>query len=71
MTVNHQHIQVGYVDSRMQGLDDDTDHPAKTGANSHRGHKDTARDFTAIRNDDEPDPDDGGQQERVDHLPLF
>jgi hypothetical protein len=38
----------------MQCLDHNTDHTAKTGANRHRGHKDTTRYFAAVRDDDEP-----------------
>lgn len=59
------------VDIRMQSLHQDTNHPPKHCSNRHGRHKDAARHFGAVRDDDEGGADDYCEKERVEHAPLL
>lgn len=54
----------------MERFDKDTDHSPKVRADGHGRDKDTARDFTAIRDDYKARPEDRREKQRVNHSPL-
>jgi len=57
-------------DERVHRLRDDPNHSSKSRSDSHRGNKDTSRDLTSIRDDNESSPNDSGEEESVDVRPL-
>jgi len=56
--------------SFVEGLDQDSHSSAKGRADSHGWDKDTRRDFTAVGNDDEENPNHCGYAEREYHMPA-
>lgn len=54
----------------VQRFDEDSDHPAERGANRHRRNENARGDLATVRDHDETSPQEGREQERIDHSPL-